>query len=189
MNKYFLIILCLLLSLSVSGQSSPDFYYTGAYRQVDFNRDAFFTEDFHDYYFGMTDCNWLRNSGIIVNGECNIYQFDRHRYGDLYPDSVGFVREIILVKVKDGFIEESYFIPCDCKELPVTAFFMVSHQRVPFKKRISIKRLKFEKLDKNSTIGVEYFGKMRSLMFPSFSYHYPKSLDPKSDDFPWSPQD
>ena len=41
MNKYFLIILCLLLSLSVSGQSSPDFYYTGAYRQVDFNRDAF----------------------------------------------------------------------------------------------------------------------------------------------------
>ena len=189
MNKYFLIILCLLLSLSVSGQSSPDFYYTGAYRQVDFNRDAFFTEDFHDYYFGMTDCNWLRNSGIIVNGECNIYQFDRHRYGRLYLDSVGFVREIILVKVKDGFIEESYLIPCDCKELPVTAFFMVSHQRVPFKKRISIKRLKFEKLDKSHPIDGGWFGKMRYLMFPDFSYYYPKSLDPKSDDFPWSPQD
>ena len=156
---------------------------------MDFNRDAFFTEEFDTLYYGMVDCNCLMDRNFIVKGEYNIYQFDRHRYGDLYPDSVGFVREIILVKVKDGFIEESYFIPCDWKEPPMTVVMQVSHQRVPFKKRISIKRLKFEKLDKNSTIGVEYFGKMRSLMFPSFSYHYPKSLDPKSDDFPWSPQD
>ena len=189
MNKYFLIILCLLLSLSVSGQSSPDFYYTGAYRQVDFNRDAFFTEEFDTLYYGMVDCNCLMDRNFIVKGECNIYQFDRHRYGDLYPDSVGFVREIILVKVKDGFIEESYFIPCDWKEPPMTEVMQVSHERVPFKKRISIKRLKFEKLDKSYPIDGGRFGKMRYLMFPDFSYYYPKSLDPKSDDLPWSPQE
>lgn len=77
-------------------------------------------------------------------------QFERYRYGELYIDIYGFVRDIILIKVKDGFIVESYFIPCDWKEPPITAVILFSNKRIKFSKKIRLKKLELKNIGSNT---------------------------------------
>jgi len=74
-------------------------------------------------------------------------QYERYRYGELYIDTFGFVRDIVLIKVIDGFIVESYYIPCDWREPPITAVILYSNKRLKFSKKIRLKKLNLKILD------------------------------------------
>ena len=87
-------------------------------------------------------------------------QFERYRYGELYIDTFGFVRDIVLIKVIDGSIVESYFIPCDWKEPPITAVILYSNKRLKLSKRIKIKKLKLKNIGLNTVNILDNKGKL-----------------------------
>lgn len=117
------------------------------------------------------DCNCLKNIHFIVEGDYTILQYERYRYGELYLDTVGFVRDVFLLKVKNDIIIESYFIPCDWKEPPITAVILSSSKHISFKQKIKIKKLELTNMESGTLTFLSYdvAKKMRYLLNP---FHY-----------------
>ncbi|MBO4542329.1 MAG: hypothetical protein J5725_04020 [Bacteroidales bacterium] len=145
MKKVLLFFFISFFALRIFGQECFNFYYTGNYEQVDFNGQTLYSLD-----YDTLDCKCLDRTKFFCKGDFNIMQFERYRYGELYIDIYGFVRDIILIKVKDGFIVESYFIPCDWKEPPITAVILFSNKRIKFSKKIRLKKLELKNIGSNT---------------------------------------
>ncbi len=145
MKKIILFFFVSAFTLNIFGQECRTFYYTKKYEQMDFNGKVLDSLD-----FGTLDCNCLETKNLFCEGDFNILQFERYRYGELYIDTFGFVRDIVLIKVTDGFIVESYFIPCDWKEPPITAVILYSNKRLKLSKKIKLKELKLKNIGLNT---------------------------------------
>ena len=166
MRKYLLLFSFSFCVLIAAGQISKDFYYTRTYAHADFNSSALDSAAYE-----LMDCNCLKNIHFIVEGDYTILQYERYRYGELYLDTVGFVRDVFLLKVKNDIIIESYFIPCDWKEPPITAVILSSSKHISFKQKIKIKKLELTNMESGTLTFLSYdvAKKMRYLLNP---FHY-----------------
>ncbi len=145
------------------GQKNKDFYYTKTYANADFNSTAL-----DSVAYELTDCNCLTNVKFIVEGNYTIMQYERYRYGELYIDTVGFVRDVVLIKVKDDVVIESYFIPCGWRDPPITDVILYSSKRIYFKQKIKIKKIKLTnmKLSTLTFLTSDLAKRMRYLIYP-----------------------
>lgn len=158
MKKIILVFLISAFILNVFGQECYNFFYTKTYAYADFNSTAL-----DSVAYELMDCNCLMNVKFIEGGDYTIMQYERYRYGELYIDTFGFVRDIVLIKVIDGFIVESYYIPCDWREPPITAVILYSNKRFKFSKKIRLKKLKLKNIGLNI---VNILDSKGSLKFP-----------------------
>lgn len=145
MKRYSLFFFVSVFVLELFAQNGYNFYYTRTYEKMGLNVNAL-----NSLNFETQVCNCLEITKFLCNEDSKIMQFERYRYGELYIDSFGFVRDIVLIKVIDGFIVESYFIPCDWKEPPITAVILFSNKRVKFTKKIRLKKLKLKNIEPNT---------------------------------------
>ena len=165
----------MLFVLRTLGQSCSNFFYTKTYEQADFSRQTL-----DSVAYGILDCNDLISIGFIVKGNFTILQFERYIYGDLWPDDIGFVREVILIKIEKDIVVESYFLPCDWAEVPITVAIAHSTERILYRNGLNIKKLKWTVLEPSViSSGVEK--KQGRLIIPpriqtDYRYNAPKNF-------------
>ena len=151
MRSVFIIIFFIVLTLNGMCQNRRDFYYTETYNDVDFNSSAF-----DSAAFGLMDpCNCMKiinfeidsSYSLIHHGGYTILQYEIHIYGMKDPFTVGFSKEIILIKLLNDVIVESYWIPCDWEEPPITTQILHSTTQIPYRQKIRVKKLKFKNIE------------------------------------------
>ena len=147
-------------ALRLFGQSCSDFYYTKTFEQTDFNRQGI-----DSVAYGILDCNNLIDIGFIIKGDFTILQFERYTFGDLWPDDFGFVREMVLIKIDNGWVVESYFLPCDWAEVPITVAIVHSAKRILYRNGLNIKKIKWTAIE-SSVISSELEKKKGKLRIP-----------------------
>ena len=148
--KKLLLICTAILTLAASAKAQEascqhtDFRYTKTINNSDFineritNIDSYLSGDFP-----------IDSVFAIVNGKFDIVFFERYSYGYSVMGEYTFSHEVIISKVLDGKIVESYFVPLDWKEPPMHYQIQISRQKLPIEQVMRIKDFHFKPLDES----------------------------------------
>ena len=149
--KKLLLLCAAVLTLATSAKAQEtscqhtDFRYTKTIRNSDFIYERIANIE---SYLSKGD-NPIDSVFATVNGINDIVFFERYSYGYSVVGEYTFSHEAIISKVLDGNIIESYFVPFDWKEPPMSYQIQISRKKLPMEHVMHVKDFDFKMLNES----------------------------------------